>query len=81
MSHLLLRSLSGFRKNWAQTWTVLHGGVLTFHKDPRSVVPGASVSLHNTDNNKMCLNIVFFVTNDTNFLLISFLLVVNQVRI
>ncbi|XP_029383642.1 rho GTPase-activating protein 27 isoform X3 [Echeneis naucrates] len=30
------------RKNWAQTWTVLHGGVLTFHKDPKSTVTGAS---------------------------------------
>uniref|UniRef100_A0A665WC83 Rho GTPase activating protein 27 n=1 Tax=Echeneis naucrates TaxID=173247 RepID=A0A665WC83_ECHNA len=28
------------RKNWAQTWTVLHGGVLTFHKDPKSTVTG-----------------------------------------
>uniref|UniRef100_H3DAA7 Rho GTPase activating protein 27 n=1 Tax=Tetraodon nigroviridis TaxID=99883 RepID=H3DAA7_TETNG len=31
------------RKNWTQTWTVLHGGVLTFHKDPKSNAPGASV--------------------------------------
>ncbi|XP_039860889.1 rho GTPase-activating protein 27-like isoform X5 [Simochromis diagramma] len=23
------------RKNWSQSWTVLHGGILTFHKDPR----------------------------------------------
>ncbi|CAG06559.1 unnamed protein product, partial [Tetraodon nigroviridis] len=30
------------RKNWTQTWTVLHGGVLTFHKDPKSNAPGAS---------------------------------------
>ncbi|XP_029977457.1 rho GTPase-activating protein 15 isoform X2 [Sphaeramia orbicularis] len=30
------------RKNWAQTWTVLHGGVLTFHKDPKSQATGAS---------------------------------------
>lgn len=30
------------RKNWAQTWTVLHGGVLTFHKDPKSASSGAS---------------------------------------
>ncbi|XP_037610930.1 rho GTPase-activating protein 27 isoform X1 [Sebastes umbrosus] len=29
------------RKNWAQTWTVLHGGVLTFHKDPKATT-GAS---------------------------------------
>ncbi|XP_061763620.1 rho GTPase-activating protein 27 [Nerophis ophidion] len=29
------------RKNWTQTWTVLHGGVLTFHKDPKSGAPGA----------------------------------------
>nr|XP_015818252.2 rho GTPase-activating protein 27 isoform X1 [Nothobranchius furzeri] len=26
------------RKNWSSTWTVLHGGVLTFHKDPKSTV-------------------------------------------
>ncbi|KAG7227703.1 hypothetical protein INR49_029465 [Caranx melampygus] len=31
------------RKNWAQTWTVLHGGVLTFHKDPKSAATGASI--------------------------------------
>uniref|UniRef100_A0A3Q2XVF1 Rho GTPase activating protein 27 n=1 Tax=Hippocampus comes TaxID=109280 RepID=A0A3Q2XVF1_HIPCM len=31
------------RKNWAQTWTVLHGGMLTFHKDPKSTSPGISV--------------------------------------
>ncbi|XP_041714877.1 rho GTPase-activating protein 12 isoform X2 [Coregonus clupeaformis] len=30
------------RKNWAQSWTVLHGGVLTFHKDPKSAATGAS---------------------------------------
>uniref|UniRef100_A0AAQ6IM65 Rho GTPase activating protein 27, like n=1 Tax=Anabas testudineus TaxID=64144 RepID=A0AAQ6IM65_ANATE len=24
------------RKNWGQSWTVLHGGILTFHKDPKS---------------------------------------------
>lgn len=35
-----------FRKNWAQTWTVLHGGVLTFHKDPKSAATGASVTTH-----------------------------------
>ncbi|XP_067100341.1 rho GTPase-activating protein 27-like [Osmerus mordax] len=29
------------RKNWAQCWTVLHGGVLTFHKDPKSAAPVA----------------------------------------
>ncbi|KAM8836671.1 rho GTPase-activating protein 27 [Spinachia spinachia] len=34
------------RKNWAQTWTVLHGGVLTFHKDPKSIGTGA---LHKTN--------------------------------
>ncbi|XP_061612408.1 rho GTPase-activating protein 12 isoform X2 [Phyllopteryx taeniolatus] len=28
------------RKNWAQTWTVLHGGTLTFHKDPKSTAAG-----------------------------------------
>ncbi|CAJ1080106.1 rho GTPase-activating protein 27 isoform X1 [Xyrichtys novacula] len=30
------------RKNWTQTWTVLLGGVLTFHKDPKSATTGAS---------------------------------------
>ncbi|XP_057214761.1 rho GTPase-activating protein 27 isoform X2 [Triplophysa rosa] len=30
------------RKNWAHSWTVLHGGVLTFHKDPKSTPTGAS---------------------------------------
>ncbi|XP_056152800.1 rho GTPase-activating protein 15 [Lampris incognitus] len=30
------------RKNWVQSWTVLHGGVLTFHKDPKSAVTGTS---------------------------------------
>ncbi|KAM6896965.1 rho GTPase-activating protein 27 [Xenentodon cancila] len=30
------------RKNWAQTWTVLHGGLLTFHKDPKSAATGAA---------------------------------------
>ncbi|XP_077406669.1 rho GTPase-activating protein 15-like isoform X2 [Vanacampus margaritifer] len=30
------------RKNWAQTWTVLHGGTLTFHKDPKMTSPGVS---------------------------------------
>lgn len=34
------------RKNWAQTWTVLHGGVLTFHKDPKSATMG---TLHKTN--------------------------------
>ncbi|XP_068161652.1 rho GTPase-activating protein 27 isoform X2 [Antennarius striatus] len=28
------------RKNWTQTWTVLLGGVLTFHKDPKSAAMG-----------------------------------------
>ncbi|XP_026771309.3 rho GTPase-activating protein 12 isoform X1 [Pangasianodon hypophthalmus] len=30
------------RKNWGQSWTVLHGGVLTFHKDPKSTPGGTS---------------------------------------
>lgn len=30
------------RKNWAQTWTVLQHGILTFHKDPKSAATGAS---------------------------------------
>ncbi|KAJ3607729.1 hypothetical protein NHX12_024780 [Muraenolepis orangiensis] len=32
------------RKNWCQSWTVLHGGILTFHKDPKSTTSGASKS-------------------------------------
>ncbi|XP_021168351.2 rho GTPase-activating protein 15 isoform X5 [Fundulus heteroclitus] len=28
------------RKNWSQSWTVLHGGILTFHKDPKSSSAG-----------------------------------------
>ncbi|KAM9494803.1 rho GTPase-activating protein 27 isoform 2-T3 [Clarias gariepinus] len=28
------------RKNWAQSWTVLHGGILTFYKDPKSTPAG-----------------------------------------
>ncbi|XP_070703571.1 rho GTPase-activating protein 27-like isoform X2 [Pempheris klunzingeri] len=28
------------RKNWSQSWTVLHGGILTFHKDPKSAPSG-----------------------------------------
>ncbi|XP_060795511.1 rho GTPase-activating protein 27 isoform X2 [Neoarius graeffei] len=30
------------RKNWTQSWTVLHGGILTFHKDPKSTPGGTS---------------------------------------
>ncbi|XP_068458052.1 rho GTPase-activating protein 27 isoform X2 [Clinocottus analis] len=30
------------RKNWSQSWTVLHGGILTFHKDPKSTPPGTA---------------------------------------
>lgn len=30
------------RKNWAQTWTVLQHGILTFHKDPKSATTGYS---------------------------------------
>ncbi|TRY91596.1 hypothetical protein DNTS_021758, partial [Danionella cerebrum] len=30
------------RKNWGNSWTVLHGGILTFHKDPKSTPAGAS---------------------------------------
>ncbi|XP_051995588.1 rho GTPase-activating protein 27 isoform X2 [Xyrauchen texanus] len=30
------------RKNWAQSWTVLHDGILTFHKDPKSTPAGMS---------------------------------------
>ncbi|XP_076844066.1 rho GTPase-activating protein 27 isoform X2 [Brachyhypopomus gauderio] len=34
------------RKNWASSWTVLHGGILTFHKDPKST-PGSASSRTN----------------------------------
>ncbi|XP_060713159.1 rho GTPase-activating protein 27 isoform X2 [Tachysurus vachellii] len=34
------------RKNWAQSWTVLHGGILTFYKDPKST-PGGYVTKTN----------------------------------
>lgn len=30
------------RKNWSQSWTVLHGGILTFHRDPKSAPSGTS---------------------------------------
>ncbi|KAK7123088.1 hypothetical protein R3I94_020011 [Phoxinus phoxinus] len=30
------------RKNWGHSWTVLHGGILTFHKDPKYMPTGAS---------------------------------------
>ncbi|XP_036408555.1 rho GTPase-activating protein 27-like [Megalops cyprinoides] len=30
------------RKNWAPSWTVLHGGILTFHKDPKSTPTGTT---------------------------------------
>ncbi|XP_010873242.2 rho GTPase-activating protein 27 isoform X5 [Esox lucius] len=30
------------RKNWSQSWTVLHDGILTFHKDPKSAASGNS---------------------------------------
>ncbi|KAM6904767.1 rho GTPase-activating protein 27 [Xenentodon cancila] len=28
------------RKNWTESWTVLHGGILTFHKDPKFAPAG-----------------------------------------
>lgn len=28
------------RKNWSQSWTVLHGGILTFHRDPKFAPTG-----------------------------------------
>ncbi|XP_017309931.1 rho GTPase-activating protein 27 isoform X1 [Ictalurus punctatus] len=34
------------RKNWTQSWTVLHGGILTFYKDPKST-PGGNVTKTN----------------------------------
>lgn len=30
------------RKNWSQSWTVLHGGILTFHRDPKSAPTGTN---------------------------------------
>uniref|UniRef100_A0A3P8VIR1 Rho GTPase activating protein 27, like n=1 Tax=Cynoglossus semilaevis TaxID=244447 RepID=A0A3P8VIR1_CYNSE len=30
------------RWNWTQSWTVLHGGILTFHKDPKSAPSGTA---------------------------------------
>ncbi|XP_068581722.1 rho GTPase-activating protein 27 isoform X2 [Cebidichthys violaceus] len=30
------------RKNWSQSWTVLHGGILTFHRDPKSAPTGTA---------------------------------------
>ncbi|XP_055079383.1 rho GTPase-activating protein 27 isoform X2 [Periophthalmus magnuspinnatus] len=30
------------RKNWSQSWTVLHGGILTFHRDPKSAPAGTN---------------------------------------
>eukprot|EP00062_Callorhinchus_milii_P021263 gi/632977829/ref/XP_007905565.1/ PREDICTED: rho GTPase-activating protein 27-like [Callorhinchus milii] len=29
------------RKNWATSWTVLHGSILTFHKDPKNQSAGS----------------------------------------
>ncbi|KAF3704183.1 Rho GTPase-activating protein 27 CIN85-associated multi-domain-containing [Channa argus] len=37
------------RKNWTQAWTVLYGGVVTFHKDPKSAVTGTSVRQYKTN--------------------------------
>uniref|UniRef100_A0A671RAH3 Rho GTPase-activating protein 12-like n=1 Tax=Sinocyclocheilus anshuiensis TaxID=1608454 RepID=A0A671RAH3_9TELE len=33
-------NLPEVQKNWSNSWTVLHGGILTFHKDPKSPVGG-----------------------------------------
>lgn len=45
-----------FRKNWTQTWTVLLGGVLTFHKDPKSAATGSSVRYTlRVDNRWTCM--------------------------
>ncbi|KAL4657831.1 rho GTPase-activating protein 12-like isoform X1 [Arapaima gigas] len=30
------------RKNWSSSWTVLHDGILTFHKDPKFMPTGTS---------------------------------------
>ncbi|XP_016368801.1 rho GTPase-activating protein 27 isoform X1 [Sinocyclocheilus rhinocerous] len=30
------------RKNWSNSWTVLHGGILTFHKDPKTPAGASS---------------------------------------
>lgn len=42
------------RKNWTQSWTVLHGGVLTFHKDPKSAPAGNAVRISHTNWNTYC---------------------------
>ncbi|XP_041859318.1 rho GTPase-activating protein 27-like [Melanotaenia boesemani] len=31
------------RKNWTQSWTVLHDGILTFHKDPKFALTGNAI--------------------------------------
>lgn len=41
-AHVTSTRLCSLRKNWAQSWTVLHGGILTFYKDPKSA-PGGNV--------------------------------------
>ncbi|KAM9780422.1 rho GTPase-activating protein 27 [Neosynchiropus ocellatus] len=30
------------RKNWSQSWTVLHGGILTFYRDPKTTPSGGA---------------------------------------
>ncbi|KAE8277329.1 Rho GTPase-activating protein 15 ArhGAP15 Rho-type GTPase-activating protein 15 [Larimichthys crocea] len=43
------------RKNWSQSWTVLHGGILTFHKDPKSAPTGNTVRTRTTSCLSVCL--------------------------
>uniref|UniRef100_A0A672RM22 Rho GTPase activating protein 27 n=1 Tax=Sinocyclocheilus grahami TaxID=75366 RepID=A0A672RM22_SINGR len=49
---------SSHRKNWSNSWTVLHGGILTFHKDPKTpagtnqIVPEFTVELKGATINR-----------------------------
>ncbi|CAL8301429.1 unnamed protein product [Merluccius merluccius] len=38
----VLDSGKRIRKNWAPSWTVLHGGILTFHRDPKTSTTSSS---------------------------------------
>lgn len=62
------------RKNWSQSWTVLHGGILTFHKDPKSAPTGNAVrtnytywntywgykNTHTNHQDLTCVNVVYY---------------------